>query len=241
MPAPSMPSRSSAVWNSEVTTIRVRPPPRSSSESSSRATWPGRPSPSKVWTTRSGGDSSLKRPSNPCTLSGPCSTKRQWPPRSTSMRSTTSRFPRPHHRATRSGSVNASQTCSRGAPNRRSLRMVRSVGVALVGRPTHRESQRLEAVGVRPAHRDLPVEAAEVHGRATGAGAAHARDGLDTHDRVAVHSPEARRIELRLEILERGPDHPLAVASDGERVLVRRLEDLHLLHRHQHDVLPPLH
>ena len=29
--------------------------------------------------------------------SGPCSTKRQWPPRSTSMRSITSLLPRPHH------------------------------------------------------------------------------------------------------------------------------------------------
>ena len=69
-----------------------------------------------------------KRPSKPSATPSWYSTNRQWPPRSTSRRTMSSRLPRPHHWATRSGSVIARQTCSRGASNTRSTRISRSDG-----------------------------------------------------------------------------------------------------------------
>src|SRR5690606_8014474 len=125
MPDSVMASRSATDWKTEVATYRVFAPSTSSSTAVSSETWPGIPSYSKVCTIRSGAATSWKIPRN--AYSSPWSpwwVIRQEPPGRASRCSTTVRYSfGPHHCASRSGSVSARNTASRGASKTRVMTM----------------------------------------------------------------------------------------------------------------------
>ena len=116
MPDASIPSRSSAFWNSELCVSFVLPR-ISSKVAVSTNTWPGIPSYSKVPTSRLGGTTSRYSPWNPNSFpSASRWTNRQRPPGRTSILSTMVEYRLgPHHLGISFGSVHAFHTSSRGA------------------------------------------------------------------------------------------------------------------------------
>src|SRR5262245_14987729 len=123
IPDSTIASRASTDWWRDWATYLVLPPV-SSSVSVSSATWPGAPSNSNVWTIRCGATTSWYTPRNPYTLSSSLWVNRHRPPGRTSIWSTTVSSRRgPHHLGTRSGSVIALNTTSRGASKTRVMTM----------------------------------------------------------------------------------------------------------------------
>src|SRR5437867_11760539 len=127
MPDASIPSRSSAFWNSELCVSFVLPP-ISSKVAVSTNTWPGIPSYSNVPTSRLGGTTSRYSPWNPNSFpSASRWTNRQRPPGRTSILSTTVEYRLgPHHLGISVGSVHAFHTSSPGASNVRVVKRSRS-------------------------------------------------------------------------------------------------------------------
>src|SRR4029078_5407440 len=66
---------------------------------------------------------------------------------------------------------------------------------------------------------------------------AYAFDGVEVHDRRAMHLPEHRGVELFHELLDRIADQPVALGGNHPGVLRIGLEILHLLDRDELDVL----